>query len=208
LKRVAPWAIIPAKSPARGKSRLRGVLNDEERSRFARRLLEHTLDVLRGCSRLAGTLVATDGDEVEDLARARGAAVRRDAGEGSLAGVVDAALDDVVGRGADAALVLMADLPRLVPSDVDAVLDALEAHDVVVVRDHLGRHTNALGLAPPASLRTRFGDPESFARHVAEAQKRGLRVAVVENEGIAFDVDGPDDHASLTLTRAGRASGT
>jgi 2-phospho-L-lactate/phosphoenolpyruvate guanylyltransferase len=206
--RRAPWAIVPAKAPARGKSRLRGVLTDEERARFARRLLEHTLDVLGACPRLAGVLVATDGDEVADLARARGACVRRDSGEGTLAEVVDGALGDVAGRGADAAVVLMADLPYATADDVSSVLDALEDHDVVLVRDHLGRHTNALALAPSTAMRTRFGHPDSFAEHVAAARAAGLRVAVVPSEGIAFDVDGPADHAALAIRMRARAGGT
>lgn len=212
MNRLRPWAIVPAKSPARAKSRLRGVLTDEERVRFARHLLEHTLETLVACPRLAGILVATDGDEVEDLARARGVVVRRDAGEDSLAAVVDGALDDVAARGADAALVLMADLPRVASADVNAVLDALEDHEVVLVRDHLGRHTNALALAPPLCMRTSFGNLQSFAAHLAQAQERGLRVSVVVNDGIAFDVDGPEDHAIMsrgpTLTGGTPGGGT
>jgi 2-phospho-L-lactate guanylyltransferase len=192
------WAIVPAKSLARGKSRLRPVLDDPQRAAFARGLLEHMLDVL-AASPLDGILVCTDGDDVEEVAVSRGARVRRDAGEsGSLARVVDAALADVASRGARTALVLMADLPRIEPADVAAVLAVLDHHDVAVVRDHLGSHTNALALSPPTAIATRFGSGDSFAEHCAAARAAGLRLAVVDNERIAFDVDHPADHASLS----------
>jgi 2-phospho-L-lactate guanylyltransferase len=196
------WAIVPAKSLARGKSRLSPVLDGDARARFARELLEHVLGVLGACD-LAGVLVATDGDDVAELARARGAAVLLDAGEGTLAQVVDRALADVASRGAGAAVVLMADLPRLEPDDVASLLAALQSSDVALVRDHLGRHTNALAVAPPTAMKTRFGRADSFEAHLAAAREAGLGVAVVESERIAFDVDVPADHRRITTPRPG-----
>jgi 2-phospho-L-lactate guanylyltransferase len=192
------WAVVPAKSLQRGKSRLRGVLGEDERTAFARDLLVHVLGVLRACP-LAGVLVATDGDDVAELAQEHGASVRRDAGAGAggLAAVVDGALADVAARGAAAAVVLMADLPRVEPADVASLLVALGDHDIALVRDHLGDHTNALALAPPTAIATCFGRRDSFAAHCAAARAAGLRIALVDNARIAFDVDGPEEHARL-----------
>jgi 2-phospho-L-lactate guanylyltransferase len=199
MKRPA-WAIVPAKSLPHGKSRLRPVLGDEDRAGLAGRLLEHVLDVLVACE-LDGVLVATDGDDVAALAIARGFAVLRDRGEGSLAQVVDRALADVASRGAAAAVVLMADLPLVERRDVLALLSVLDDHDLALVRDHLGHHTNALAVAPPTAIATCFGRDESFAAHCAAARAAGLRVSVVESEGIAFDVDLPADHQQLKARR-------
>jgi 2-phospho-L-lactate guanylyltransferase len=199
MKRPA-WAIVPAKSLRQGKSRLRPVLGDEDRARFAQRLLEHVLDVLGACA-LDGVLVATGGDDVASVAASRGAHVLRDRGEGSLADVVDRALGEVASRGAASALVLMADLPRIEPGDVGALLAALDDHDVALVRDHLGHHTNALAVAPPTAMATCFGRADSFAAHQAAARAAGLRAAVVDSVRIAFDVDVPADHEELTARR-------
>jgi 2-phospho-L-lactate guanylyltransferase len=196
------WAIVPAKSLVHGKSRLRPVLADAERARFARSLLEHTLTVLRASS-FDGVLVATDGDDVADLAVAHGARVRRDEGKPSLAAIVDGSLAEVESLGARAAIVLMADLPRMGVEDVAQIVSALGAEcgtrrsGGVIVRDHLGRHTNALALAPPTAMRTCFGRADSFAAHCAAAEAAGLSLAVVTNERLAFDVDAPADHAML-----------
>jgi 2-phospho-L-lactate/phosphoenolpyruvate guanylyltransferase len=196
------WAVVPAKSLAAGKSRLRSVLGDGERAGFARGLLEHVLDVLRGCA-LEGVLVATGGDDVASLATSYGAEVLRDRGTGTLADVVDRALHEVASRGASTAVVLMADLPRIERGDVAELLAALADHDVALVRDHLGRHTNALALTPPTVMATCFGRDDSFAAHCAAARAAGLRTAHVKNERIAFDVDLPVDLRRLT----GRLSG-
>jgi 2-phospho-L-lactate guanylyltransferase len=191
VKRRA-WAVVPAKSLADGKSRLRSVLADGARAGFARGLLEHVLDVLQGCE-LDGVLVATGGDDVASVATSRGAHVLRDRDAGTLADVVDRALREVQSRGAQTAVVLMADLPHIEGGDVGELLAALGEHDVALVCDHLGRHTNALALAPPTAMATCFGREDSFAAHCAAARAAGLRTALVKNERIAFDVDLPAD---------------
>jgi 2-phospho-L-lactate guanylyltransferase len=201
MKRPA-WAVVPAKSLVHGKSRLRPWLGDGERARFARGILEHVLDVLRGCE-LDGVLVAAGGDDVATVAASRGAEVLRDRGGGSLAEVVDRALLDVASRGAQTALVLMADLPRIETHDVDALLAALDGHDLALVCDHLGRHTNALALAPPTAMTTCFGREDSYAAHCEAARAAGLRTVHVHNERIAFDVDVPADHRRFTARPSG-----
>jgi 2-phospho-L-lactate/phosphoenolpyruvate guanylyltransferase len=202
MKRPA-WAVVPAKSLVRGKSRLRPVLGDADRARFAQRLLEHVLGVLHACE-LEGVLVAAGGDDVASVAASCGAHVLRDRGEGSLAEVVDRALSEVASRGARAAVVLMADLPRIEARDVRALLAALDEHDVALARDHLGHHTNALALAPPTALATCFGREDSFAAHCAAARAARLRHVIVESERIAFDVDLPADHEELTASASRR----
>jgi 2-phospho-L-lactate/phosphoenolpyruvate guanylyltransferase len=206
--RASPvWAVVPAKSFARGKSRLAPVLAADERARFAGNLLAHSLGVL-SASGLDGVLVATDGDDVAALAQAHGAEVLRDRGASTLAGVVDAALAAVEARGARSAVVLMADLPRLAVDDVRCIVEALASHDVALVRDHLGCHTNALALSPPTAFGTCFGRSDSFDAHLAAARAAGLDVVILECERVAFDVDAPDDHARLTASRPAVGSGS
>jgi 2-phospho-L-lactate guanylyltransferase len=196
----ATWALVPVKSFARGKSRLAPALSDGARAAFARRLFDHVVTTLAASRTLAGILVATDDEAVADAARAHGAQARLDPPAPSplrLSDVIDAGLADLAARGAGAALVLMADLPRLTVADVDALVTRLATYHVVAVRADDGCHTNALGLAPPSVLPTAFGRPDSFDAHVTTAAAAGLRVAVLDNARIAFDVDAPADHARL-----------
>ena len=197
------WALVPAKAFTRGKSRLAPALSDAARAEFARRLFEHVLATLTASAAVDGVLVATDSDDVAAAANAHGAAVLRDVVVGApLSAVVDAGLTELTARGATQALVLMADLPQLSADDVRALVAAFDRAQVVVVRADDGAHTNALGLMPPGCLPTRFGRDDSFAAHLADARAAGLRVAVIDNERVAFDVDGPDDHARLQAARA------
>lgn len=188
--------MVPVKGFARGKSRLSPVLADDERARFARELFEHVLGVLVSSEVIERVVVATDADDVAELAVVRGAVVIRDGGRAvepgttRLAHVVDGALSQVHG---DAAVVMMADLPRIIPADVRAVVDALATHDAVVVRDHLGAHTNVLAMRPPAAMRTRFGRDDSFASHCAALSSAGMSWVQLDNERLAFDVDEPAD---------------
>jgi 2-phospho-L-lactate guanylyltransferase len=194
------WALVPAKSFARGKSRLAPALSDGARAAFARRLFDHVLGALTQSRVVDGILVATDSPTVARAARAQGARVRMDAPDAAgLAGVVDGGLVELAASGARAALVLMADLPRLQPDDVRALVTLVAAHPVVLVRADDGRHTNALGLAPPTCVPTAFGRADSFAAHLEAARAAGLRARVVDNPRVAFDVDAPDDHARLLL---------
>jgi 2-phospho-L-lactate guanylyltransferase len=199
---MSTWALVPAKAFDRGKSRLMPALSDEVRAAFARALFDRVLGALAASGAVDGVLVATDSAVVAEAARARGAAVRFDApGAAGLAAVVDGALGELAARGAATALVLMADLPELGPDDVRAFAAAAAAQPVAIVRAADGEHTNALALTPPGCLATQFGRADSFAAHLAAARAAGLGVAVVDNPRIAFDVDGPADHARLVELR-------
>ncbi len=190
------WAVVPMKAFARGKSRLRGSFDDEERERLARDMFRHVLAITRSAPELAGTLVITDGDDVAQLAADEGAIPMRDpSAEGTprgLARVVDAALLELEVRGVSQALVLMADLPHLQCADVTAVLGELTKHDVVIVPDLAESFTNALALPLSRGFRTCFGAAGSAQRHLAHARELGLSTRTLHNARIAFDVDTPE----------------
>ncbi len=192
------WALVPAKAFDRGKSRLAPALPDPARQAFAQRLFEHVLETIIASHAVDGILVSTDSPAVADAARKYRAFVRFDPpGVATLARVVDGGLVELEARGARAALVLMADLPAIQPADVRAVVALLANHQVVLVPAADGRHTNALALSPSTCLRTAFGLSDSFEAHLTAARAACLCVAILENPRLAFDVDGPADHARL-----------
>jgi 2-phospho-L-lactate guanylyltransferase len=197
------WALVPAKSFARAKSRLAGALGEADRAALARSMLDHVLDVLASCSAIGGVTVVTDGDDVAELSRRRGALAVRDRASPPLGAIVDAALVDLP---AQRALVLMSDLPLLTAGEVHLLVEGLTEADVVAAPDLRGEGTNALGLTPPDRLRTSFGVRDSFERHVRAAQAAGLRIGVHRSEGLGFDVDEPADLESLLRRRAALGS--
>ncbi len=195
------WAVVPVKGFARGKSRLQGVLSDSVRAAFARGLFEHVMSTLERTTRIAGILVVTEDDDVAQTAEARGLRVLRDPAAGTLANVVDSGLAHAVSLGAGAAFVCMADLPHLTVSDVDAVLDQLVDHDVVLTPDLVRAGTNVLCLTPADLMPSCFGRADSFAQHLSRATSLNLRVQVLERHGLCFDVDDPTDLERITSER-------
>jgi 2-phospho-L-lactate guanylyltransferase len=200
--------ILPAKTFAQGKSRLRTHLSDPARSALARELFQRALHVSLRCPGVSNTYVVTNGDDVAELVRAtdlqeRAEVFRDPEPNGSLATLMDWALTQATTRRATRALILMADLPTVEPCDLEAVFAALDHHDAVLVPDRRGQSTNALGLRLPFRGRTAFGHADSLARHRAQARALGLRTGFLENERIAHDVDVAEDllpDAGITAT--------
>jgi 2-phospho-L-lactate guanylyltransferase len=192
----AVWAVVPVKGFARGKSRLGSVLTDSSRAEFARELFAHVTGVLHGEPRITGVLVLTDDDTVAEAARGGGLAVLRDSAD-TLSEIVDGGLREVQSRGASAALVCMADLPRLRAADVVAIVDALTESEVVVVPDLEAAGTNALCMAPPTRMPSCFGHADSFQRHMRATAQAGAGLTVLRLRSVCFDVDGPEDLQDL-----------
>jgi len=200
--------VVPAKSFRRAKSRLEDALDAPARAALARSLLEHVLDAVADCDGVTGVVIVTDGDDVEAVAHHRGLRCVRDAGEPPLRVAVDLGLGAARACPADAALVLMADLPWLSSGDVAALLAGLDHADVVIGPDapHLG--TNALALGSGVCMPTAFGRTDSFQEHVARATAVGLRVRVHDSPGVAFDVDTPADLRAMSALRDRRYART
>lgn len=199
---MTTWAVIPAKSFAEGKSRLTH-LSALARVRLARELFAHVIACVHAARDVAGVLVLTNGDDVAERARARGANVLFDisrpahAGQsGHLGRVVDAGLAHLGRLGVGTAIVLMADLPELSPADVDDLIASARQRAMVVVPDRRELGTNALALSPPDRLSTCFGHVDSFTRHLDRARRSDLAVHVHRSVGLARDIDVPTDLAT------------
>lgn len=194
------WALLPVKDFGRAKSRLAAVLSAPERSALARRLCVHALQTLRGYSAIHGVLVISDSEDVLSLAQKYGASGVRETPSAAprvLGAVVDEGLEILACRGAQAALVLMADLPQLHTDELSQLLSFLPDHDYVVAPDRREQNTNALALRLTGRAPTAFGSGDSFRLHTELLSAAGRRVAIHRAPGLAFDIDIPEDYAAL-----------
>lgn len=182
-------AIIPVKCFDRAKSRLAPALSDKDRHALALTMFDHVARLAIASKRIESVLVVTDCDEVTETACQLGAKVMTDR-EGGLAASLDLALTTVR---TDAAIILMGDLPHLAASDLDALIDALSERAVALAPDRQKEGTNALALRLPAPGPTAFGRYGSFDEHLRRFRGQGIEPAVVERDGLAFDVDAPED---------------
>jgi 2-phospho-L-lactate guanylyltransferase len=185
------WLLTPVKPFDESKSRLAAVLSRAGRAELTRALLERTLQVARDSGRFTGLLVVSRDDAALRLAAAAGAQAVQERRAG-LNAALRQACEQARIEGADAALILPADLPYLTAGDIDLVLAAAQPMVDVVIAPSQDGGTNALLLRLPPRLPLCFG-PDSFRRHRQAAAAAGLAVAVCTSPTLAFDLDRPED---------------
>lgn len=179
------WAVIPARPSGEGKTRLAGVLGAEERQALARAMLAHVVEAVKTASNVDTICIigAGEGHDVRLLA---------DPGQG-----LNPALAEAIGQagaaGASRAVLVHGDLPQLTSRDVE-LLAAARKGSLAIAPDRHGTGTNALSLPLPAASGFAFAfGPDSFRRHLAEAERLGLPVETIRSPGLAHDIDEPDD---------------
>jgi 2-phospho-L-lactate guanylyltransferase len=188
------WLIVPVKPLQQSKSRLATVLTPPERAALMRHLLQHVLQRAQAASLFAEILVVSRDAEVWALAHLSGASVLHEQGQ-ELNWALDQARGRAIDQGADAILVLPADLPMVTVEDLHR-LAALAGQADVAIAPSQGGGTNALLLHPPDAIPFAFG-PDSFRQHCALAQASAHRLQVYRSESLAFDVDLPEDWVAI-----------
>lgn len=177
------WLFVLARDPASAKTRLGPLLSQKARADLARAMLADVIAAAR-VVQFARRIVVTESAAVRQIARGLDTL---DVPASGTNGAARAAL-----RASDGAraLLLVADVPLLASSDLDALLGI--AAPVVIAPDRHRRGTNALELAPPSLIAPAFGR-DSFRVHRERAARAKARTRVVRTPGLATDVDSPED---------------
>jgi 2-phospho-L-lactate guanylyltransferase len=187
------WAIVPVKPLRRGKSRLSGMLTEDERTVLNQELLEHTLKILTGLKELEQVLVVSRDPHALTIARNHGAKTVLEDGQPHLNTALARATVMAQVHSIRGILVLPADLPLLTPDDVLALIDRAAKPPVVVIApDRHGKGTNALLMVPAGQIEYDFGEG-SFQRHCERAKNSGARLEIVELPSLGLDLDLPED---------------
>jgi 2-phospho-L-lactate/phosphoenolpyruvate guanylyltransferase len=187
------WAIVPVKPLRRGKSRLAGILSEDERTALNQDLLERTLKTLSGLKELDQVLVVSRDQHALNIARNHGAKTVQEDGQPHLNTALTRATVVAQLHATQGVLILPADLPLLTQDDVLALIDrAIKPPVVVIAPDRHGKGTNALLMVPAGLIDYDFGE-NSFERHCERAVKAGARLEVVELPSLGLDLDLPED---------------
>lgn len=191
---MGTWVVIPVKPPAGAKTRLAGALSAPEREDLVRTMLAHVVGEVRksGVDKLLILGPSRLGlpEDVPLLA---------DPGTG-LNPALQSALPQV---NADRMIVLHADLPGITSAEIDLLAGAPEGV-IAIGPDRHGKGTNALSLPLPRAKDFTFAfGPDSYAKHVAEANRLGIEIRTIRSAGLERDVDEPED-----LADAARLTGT
>ena len=190
------WAIVPVKPLRRGKSRLAGVLTEDERMVLNQYLLANTLDVLRPIRKIEHILVISRDPQALTLAREHGARTVLEHGTPQLNLALTRATLVARHHAARGVLILPADLPLLTKEDVIIMIEKAKSPPVVVIApDRRRTGTNGLLVYPAGLIPYEFG-PNSFERHCESARLTGSRLEICELPSLALDMDLPED---LTL---------
>jgi len=187
------WAIVPVKPLRRGKSRLAGILTEDERAELNRTLLQHTLETLTTLKEVEEVLVISRDPQVLTVARNYGARTVREDGQPDLNTALNRATIIAQVYATRGVLVLPADLPLI--SREDALILVERASDppvVVIAPDRHQKGTNALLIAPAGLIEYQFGE-NSFQRHCNLVKKAGARLEIVNLPSLGLDLDSPED---------------
>ncbi len=197
--------LLPVKPPARGKSRL-----EVDPARRRALAAAFALDTARAClaaTRVAAVLAVTDDARFADDLRTAGCETIPDGVTGDLNESLRQAAAEAARRRPDGVpLAVCADLPALLPADLDAVLDDVTSVGSAAsfVADHDGVGTTLYtaaydAFAPHFGHRSREAHLEAGAREIM-LPVASLRMDVDDRAALAAAVDlGVGAHTRLAL---------
>jgi 2-phospho-L-lactate guanylyltransferase len=187
------WAIVPVKPLRRGKSRLAGMLTEEQRTKLNRFLLHHTLDILNQIHDIEHTLVVSRDPAALALTRGMGGRTVLEDGAPQFNTAIKRATIVAQSQGARSVLILPADLPLIEPGDVMELLSQGSVPPVVVISpDRRLDGTNCLFINPAGLIEYGYG-VGSYKRHSQRATDGGAILKVFHSERIGLDLDLPED---------------
>lgn len=148
--------IIPVKPPAIGKSRL--AMSDDRRSALATAFALDTIDAAVAAQHVAGVLVVTDDHRFAIRAQSRGCVVVPDGVSDDLNASLVQAAHEARRRWPNTRIaVLCADVPALVPAELDEALAGMDAGEAAFVRDADGSGTTLYAAPDLEMFRPSFG---------------------------------------------------
>jgi 2-phospho-L-lactate guanylyltransferase len=188
--------LVPVKNLSNAKQRLSSVLNNAGRHELAMAMLEDVLTALAASSRRSQVALVTADAEAIRLAERLSFQVIQDQSNLGETQAIAMATRTCEVRGEVETLVLPADIPLVTSDEIDRIFRMAPPSGTVIVPSREMRGSNAILRRPASLFPLRFGD-DSFHPHLCAARLSGEPCVVLMLDGIALDVDGPEDLAEL-----------
>ncbi len=195
-------AVVPVKGLSQAKTRLANILSPEERALLLLDTLSHVLNTLLSSREIDSiAVISPQPDELRLPLLVTPIVQEREGLNNSL----EQGREWAIQRGAQALLVLFADLPLLSSSDISRVAEmGREEGTVVLAPDRHGSGTNAMLAHPVTLARFAFG-PDSFNIHRIAAMHSAADIKVFRSPGTSLDIDTLDDLDYLDAHRISTA---
>lgn len=195
---------MPIKGLLHAKTRLASRLSPTERADLARDMLAHVLGAIEESGAVAVAAVAVISPQPEELDLPPGVTALLQTEDG-LNVLLEQGREWATAQGADALMVTFADLPLLLPADIERIVRlGKPANTVVLAPDRHNQGTNIMLLHPPALIPFSFG-PNSYEAHRTAALQARARLEVYRSCSTSLDIDTPDDLACLEKQRLAAA---
>ena len=196
--------VVPVKSPKRAKHRLESIMSEPERTRLAVTMARDVFGVVAQLTNYARFVVSDDPEVLEESQRFGLEPIEDRARQGQSA-AVGQGFSLAWERGFPAALTIPGDVPGVTPKELRSFSEYRPEIEVLLAPDRGRIGTNGLRLVPPHAISLAFGE-DSFILHRAAAARANRSFAVMEVEGLRYDLDTPDD--VVAFIRLGRETAT
>lgn len=190
--------LVPIKDFSDAKQRLAQVLTPAQRTQLARTMF---LDVLRALQRVPSkppvAIVTRDADAMR-LAELFGFSRIYDGLNAGETEAIAMATEQAVSRGAEYTVVIPGDAPLITPDEVTRLFESAPAEGTVLAPAADAQGTNAVLRRPAALFPLQFGNT-SFVPHLRAAIRTRKPAVILKLEGVALDIDRPDDLSALAM---------
>lgn len=199
-------ALVPIKLLTGAKQRLGGVLTPEQRRGLTLAMAADVLSAVAACDGIDSALIISRNEEADELAAPFGFGRHRESEQCNLPGALTEAIQALAPQErAAGVLILPADLPLLLPTDLACIVkrhkDLTTAGAAcTLVADQALIGTNALAVTPADGMTLIF-DGSSYRPHLKEAISQGLLTQTLSLGNLALDIDTPEDLARLRALR-------
>ncbi len=188
-------AILPFRSVADSKRRMKTALSERERMELSARLLVRTLAALRSARNIQRTILVSPDPLARELARSAGAEAIDDHGV-PLNEAIRLGLDHATASGATTALIVPVDLAHVSATAIDSLVAQWRAAGATsALLPALDGGTAALITPLPAVIQLHYG-PGSAAAHLRELTAAHGSVLQL-NSPLAADLDTPESFNSV-----------
>ncbi|MEE2821773.1 MAG: 2-phospho-L-lactate guanylyltransferase [Acidobacteriota bacterium] len=189
--------LLPLKDPTQAKQRLAGQLSSSERQRLAWAMLEDVAQALHQAQEPDQVVVVSSYPPILRYARQHHWHVIPENSQISESRSVDRSCQLLRESDVTTVLRIPGDIPLLQGKDLDLLLQYdLSPPSAIIVPSRDGTGTNALLRNPPDAFPSHFGE-NSFILHQKEASHHGVKLKIISNPRISFDLDKLNDILSF-----------